>query len=172
MGARVRRRRRRGLAFLYVHQDVVVLNRNLVSDVLRLFETRTIGLIGAAGCKYVPESRVWWDGSGVFGHVLELDGRAERPLEFEPVTGEYEAVEAVDGLCLITQHDLPWDEDVAPFHFYDVAQATRFVLAGYDVVVPRQTAPWFAHDTTVLDERARWDFDEARDAYRAPTAAS
>ena len=151
----------------YVHQDVVVLNRELVPDVLHLFETPTIGLIGAAGCKYLPESCVWWDGSGVFGHVLELDGGVERPLEFEPVAGDYELVEAVDGLCLITQYDLPWDEGVAPFHFYDVAQATRFVLAGYDVVVPRQPTPWFAHDTTELDERARERFNEARDAFRA-----
>jgi hypothetical protein len=151
----------------YVHQDVVVLNRDLVRDVLRLFETRTIGLIGAAGCRYLPESCVWWDGSGVFGNVLELDEDRPRPLVLEPVSGAYERVEAVDGLCLITQHDLPWDEDVAPFHFYDVAQSTRFVLAGYDVVVPRQTEPWFAHDATVLDERARKEFFVARDAFRA-----
>jgi len=151
----------------YVHQDVVVLNRNLVSDVLRLFEMRTIGLIGVAGCRYLPDSCVWWDGSGVFGHVLELHEEGPRPLEFEPVTGDYERVEAVDGLCLITQYDVSWDENVAPFHFYDVAQATRFVLAGYDVVVPRQTEPWLAHDATLLDERARREFFAARDAFRA-----
>jgi Glycosyltransferase like family len=151
----------------YLHQDVVVLNRHLVPDVLRVFETRTIGLIGAAGCRYLPESCVWWDGSGVFGNVLELDEERPRPLVFEPVNGDYERVEAVDGLCLITQYDLPWDEHVAPFHFYDVAQATRFVLAGYDVVVPRQAEPWFAHDATVLDDRARGEFFAARDAFRA-----
>jgi GT2 family glycosyltransferase len=130
----------------YVHDDVVILNRNLLEDVLRIFRRRRIGLVGAAGCRYLPESRIWWDGSGVLGRVIHLvDGQRE-PFDLEEPTGEYERVEAVDGLCLITQHDLPWDEELPGFHFYDVAHSTRIREAGYDVVVPRQAEAWFAHD--------------------------
>ena len=129
----------------YVHDDVVILNRNLIEDVLRIFRRQRIGLLGAAGCRFLPESCIWWNGSGVLGRVLHLvDGRLE-PLDLEQPSGRYERVEAVDGLCLITQHDLAWDEDVPGFHFYDVAQSTRYRLAGYDVVVPRQDGAWFAH---------------------------
>jgi hypothetical protein len=130
----------------YVHDDVVILNRNLLEDVLRIFRRRRIGLVGAAGCRYLPESRIWWDGSGVLGRVIHLvDGQRE-PFDLEEPAGEYERVEAVDGLCMITQRDLRWDESISGFHFYDVAQSMRYRLAGYDVVVPRQNEPWFAHD--------------------------
>jgi glycosyl transferase family 2 len=151
----------------YVHQDVEILNRSLVADALRIFERPTNAMIGAAGCRWLPDSLVWWDGSGVFGHVLERHGAERRPLRLEEPAGEVEVVEALDGLCLITQHDLDWDEAIPGFHFYDVAQSTRFVLAGYDAVVPRQPEPWFVHDAAP-PESVDWEaYRLSRDAYRA-----
>jgi hypothetical protein len=130
----------------YVHDDVVILNRNLLEDVSRIFRRRRVALVGAAGCRYLPESGIWWNGSGVVGRVVHLvEGRRE-PLDLEQPAGEYERVEAVDGLCLITQRDLAWDEKIPGFHFYDVAQSIRYRFAGYEVVVPRQDEPWFAHE--------------------------
>jgi hypothetical protein len=151
----------------YVHQDVVVLNRNLIADVLRLFRRPSIALVGAAGCKHLPESCVWWDGSGVFGRVVHFGGETREVLELEQPVGQYETVEAVDGLCMITQHDLPWDESIGGFHFYDVTQSTRFVLAGYEVVVPHQREPWFGHEHQEPNGGARAEFFAARDAFRA-----
>src|SRR5207237_9212707 len=81
----------------YVHQDVEILNRRLVADALRIFSRRRIGMIGAAGCRWLPDSLVWWDGSGVFGHVLERHGDGQlRPLRPEEPAGEVEVVEAAD----------------------------------------------------------------------------
>ena len=107
------------------------------------------------------------DGSGVFGHVLERHGDGDiRPLRLEEPEGEVEVVEAADGLCLITQHDLEWDESIPGFHFYDVAQSTRYLLAGYDVVVPRQPEPWFLHDAAP-PASVDWEaYGRSRDAYR------
>jgi hypothetical protein len=148
----------------YVHDDVVILNRNLLEDVFRIFRRRRIALVGAAGCRYLPESRIWWDGSGVLGRIVHLvEGQRER-FDLEEPAGEYERVEAVDGLCMITQHDLRWDESIGGFHFYDVAQSMRYRLAGYDVVVPRQNEPWFAHDHT-RGPPAR-EYLAARDVFR------
>jgi hypothetical protein len=151
----------------YVHQDVEILNRALVADALRIFGRRRVAMIGAAGCRWLPDSLVWWDGSGVFGHVLERHGDgAVRPLRLEEPAGEVEVVEAADGLCLITQHDLEWDEAIPGFHFYDVAQSTRFTLAGYDVVVPRQSEPWFLHDAAPPESVDPEAYDRSRDVYR------
>jgi hypothetical protein len=130
----------------YVHDDVVILNPALVRDALRIFKNRRIALLGIAGCRYLPESCVWWNGSGVMGKVVHLAGERQETLQFEEPAGEFERVEAVDGVCMITQHDLPWDGEIPGFHFYDVSQSTRYLLAGYDVVVPRQAEPWIAHE--------------------------
>jgi hypothetical protein len=150
----------------YVHQDAVVRNRALIPGVLRIFRRKTVGLIGPAGCRYLPESGLWWDGSGVFGRVVHLTSKGEETLELEQPEGQFEVVEAVDGLCMITQHDVPWDEAIGGFHFYDVAQSLRYVLAGYDVVVPRQEEPWFAHDETPRSVPQSAEYLGARDAFR------
>jgi len=137
---------------VYVHQDVVLLNRGLVGDLLRLFRHRGIGLAGLAGVRFLPPSYVWWNGSGLFGRVLEDRGEGPRLLDFGDPPDEYARVECLDGLFLATQHDLPWDEQIPGFHFYDVAQSTRFLLAGYDVVVARQGEPWVRHDMGARDK--------------------
>jgi hypothetical protein len=152
---------------VYVHQDVVILNRDLIHDLLRLFRRRSVGLVGVAGVKYLPPSCVWWDGSGLYGQVLEERAEGAQLLEFEQPRGDYEPVEALDGLCLVTQHDIPWDEAVPGFHFYDVAQSTRFVLSGCEVVVPRQDEPWFLHGWRPRDDLAsREAYFRSRDVFR------
>ena len=137
---------------VYVHQDVVLLNRGLVGDLLRLFRHRTIGLVGLAGSRFLPPSYVWWNGSGLFGRVVEDRGEGPQLLDFGDPPDEYVRVECVDGLFLATQYDLAWDERIPGFHFYDVAQSTRFLLAGYDVVVAQQGEPWVRHDMGVRDK--------------------
>ena len=150
----------------YVHQDAVIRNPALIRDTIRIFGRKRIGLIGIAGCRYLPESCLWWDGSGVFGRVVHLTPRGEETLELEQPEGEVELVEAVDGVCMITQHDLTWDEAIRGFHFYDVAQSMRYVLAGYEVVVPRQDEPWFAHDETPRGVPESAQYIAARNAFR------
>jgi hypothetical protein len=150
----------------YVHQDAVVRNQALIPDVLRIFGRKRVGLLGVAGCRRLPESCLWWDGSGVFGRVVHLTPRGEELLELEQPEGDVQLVEVVDGLFMITQHDLPWDEAIRGFHFYDVAQSMRYVLAGYEVVVPRQEEPWFAHDETPRGVPGSEEYIAARNAFR------
>ena len=150
---------------VYVHQDVVLVNRGLLGDLLRLFRHRTIGLVGVAGCRFLPPSYVWWNGSGLYGLVVQDRGDGPKLREFGDPAADYERVECVDGLFLATQHDLPWDERIPGFHFYDVAQSTRFLLHGYDVVVPRQGAAWLRHDIGARDDRPSPAYLAARDAF-------
>ena len=55
---------------VYLHQDTLVVNQDLVSDLLKLFEDETIGLVGVIGCRSLPRSGVWWDGLRTYGRVL------------------------------------------------------------------------------------------------------
>ena len=150
---------------VYVHQDAVILNRDLVADLLRLFERPTVGLVGVAGCRFLPPSYVWWDGSGLYGRVIEDRGEGPRSLEFDQPNAAYQAVECVDGVLMAAQHDLPWDDELPGFHFYDVAQSTRYLLAGYEVVVPRQDEPWLRHDIGPRDDRPSPEYRAAQGAF-------
>lgn len=150
---------------VYVHQDVTFLNRRFIGDLLRLFRRRTIGLVGMAGCRFLPPSYVWWDGSGLYGNVLEDYPDGPGLLTFEQPEGDYAAVECVDGLCIATQYDLAWDEAIPGADFYDVAQSTRFLLRGYEVVVPRQPEPWCFHGHTPPEERDWAPYYAARDVF-------
>jgi glycosyl transferase family 2 len=151
---------------VYVHQDVVLLNRRLVADLVGLFRHRTIGLVGVAGCRFLPPSCVWWDGSGLFGRVIEDRGAGPELLDFGDPPGECAPVECLDGVFLATQYDVPWDERIPGFHFYDVAQSTRFLLRGYEVVVPRQADPWVRHDIGVRDQRHLPAYAAAQETFK------
>jgi hypothetical protein len=152
---------------VYVHQDVTFLNPRLIADVLAIFRRRTVGLLGTAGCKFLPPSYVWWDGSGLYGQVLERYPDDAKLIDYEQPDGAYQVVEGLDGHFLATQYDLPWDEAIPGAEFYEIAQCARFMLAGYEVVVPRQPEPWCFHDHTPAAERNWEPYYEARDVFGA-----
>jgi glycosyl transferase family 2 len=152
---------------VYVHQDVTFLNTALIADLLAIFRRRTIGLLGTAGARFLGPSFVWWEGSGQFGKVLERYPDDARLLDFEEIEGPYQLVEGLDGHFLATQYDVPWDEAIPGAEFYEIAQCTRFMLAGYEVVVPRQAEPWCFHDHTPNAERNWVPYYEARDVFAA-----
>ena len=70
-------------------------------------------------------------------------------------------VEAIDGLLMATQYDIPWREDLfTHFDFYDVSQSFEMRKAGYQILVPYQEIPWVIHDSgfaklTYYDEERR-----------------
>ena len=66
----------------------------------------------------------------------------------------YQQVEAVDGLLMATQYDIPWREDLfQKWDFYDISQAFEFRRNGYQVVVPAMEKPWCIHDCGASDFR-------------------
>jgi len=68
------------------------------------------------------------------------------------VQGDYQSVEAIDGLLMATQYDIPWREDVfQKWDFYDVSQSFEFRKRGYEVIVPKMEKPWCIHDDGVMN---------------------
>ena len=133
---------------VYLHQDTLVVNKYLVRDLLRLFSHREIGLVGMIGCRSLPYSGVWWDGLRTYGRVLHacepesvVDSHCREP------EGEYQEVEAVDGLFIATQYDIRWREDIfTGWHLYDTSLCKEMQRAGYKVVVPNQEQDfWCLH---------------------------
>ena len=105
---------------IYLHQDVLIVNKNIIADLLAIFEDKTVGLVGMIGCRSLPRSGVWWDGLRTYGRVLHhcepesvVDSHCMEPDD------DYIDVEAVDGLFLATQYGIRWREDLfTGWHLY------------------------------------------------------
>ena len=134
---------------IYMHQDVFIINKKFLLDLLYLFHKDTaIGMIGMVGTPYLVKSGVMWHGIR-FGSFYKLQKYVQKNMiqRFCSLETGYLEVEAVDGLLIATQYDRPWREDIfKKWDFYDVSQSFEFLKAGYKVVVPGQKPEWFIHD--------------------------
>lgn len=137
---------------IYMHQDVFILNRNFLSDILHIFQSDTsIGMIGMVGYPYVSPTGFMWIAKMLGANPLYGSRNAYPDADYS--TYRYSESDGIsdaaliDGLMMVTSQDLPWDEEMlTAWHFYDAFQSMNFLLHGYRVVVPNQTLPWFIHD--------------------------
>lgn len=132
---------------VYMHQDVFIRDRHFVEKVLRIFQNNEeVGMIGMVGGIGVPRNGVVYPSWNV-GRVDCREPDLSYVLLCGPEQTEDVIVDAIDGLLIATQYDLPWREDLLrDFDFYDVSQAFEFRRAGYKIVVPYQEMPWVIHD--------------------------
>lgn len=134
---------------IYLHQDTLVVNKNLIADLLKIFNSdKKIGVVGMIGCMNLPSTGVWWDGMRIYGRVLHacepesvVDSHCDEP------EGDYQEVESVDGFFLATQYDLNWREDLFDgWHLYDTSLCKEMSRAGYKVAIPNQEKDfWCIH---------------------------
>ncbi|MPM23743.1 hypothetical protein SDC9_70217 [bioreactor metagenome] len=138
---------------VYLHQDVFIINKNFVLDIIDIFERNSnIGMIGVAGSAQIPTNGIWWESKQNYGKVYDSHSGKMELVSFLEVSGEYQNVQVIDGLILITQYDIPWREDIfTGWHFYDLSQSIEFLRSGYEVAVPKQAEPWCIHDSGVAN---------------------
>ncbi|RED65942.1 glycosyltransferase family protein [Cohnella lupini] len=155
---------------VYLHQDTLIIHRKFIEDIIHIFRNNSsIGLIGVIGAKELPENAIWWDSTEKTGKVFLNTGRGIDLLDYNPIPysdATHSVVEAVDGLLLATQVDLPWRDDLfAGWHFYDSSQCMEVIRAGYQVVIPHQDSPWCLHDCKIA--AISYSFQEARGIFCA-----
>lgn len=134
---------------IYLHQDVMIRNMHFLEELLQLFENDSeIGMIGMIGGTNMPETGVTYRAWNV-GAVDCRDPDMAYFMEgAKDMPRENICVEAVDGLLIATQYDIPWREDVfTHFDFYDISQSFEMRKAGYKILVPYQEIPWVIHDS-------------------------
>lgn len=131
---------------VYLHQDVFVVNTNFIEDMLNVFLDKQVGMLGMVGSPELPENCIMWNGARIGKIYFNMIYQSGESIIGE-VNGRYQEVEAIDGLLMATQYDIPWREDLFQnWDFYDVSQSQEFLRAGYKVVVPNQKQPWCIHD--------------------------
>lgn len=144
---------------VYLHQDVFIVNKNFIRDLLWIFaQNKEIGMVGMVGSIVMPIEGVMWAGGRV-GSLFTSNVKQAGPSLIGQVKAPYEQVEAVDGLLIATQEDLPWREDLfTGWDFYDISQSMEFRKKGYKVVVPHMEIPWCLHDDGYinLDHYFKW----------------
>lgn len=133
---------------VYLHQDVLIIHKSFIRDIMNIFQNNNeLGLLGVIGAKSIPTNGVWRDAQKKFGKVYENQSGTLDLITFGEVSSSYETVQAIDGLLMITQYDIPWREDIfVGWHFYDASQSVEFIKAGYEVGIPRLDEVWCLHD--------------------------
>ncbi len=143
---------------IYVHQDVYMVHRGLLLELVYLFGTYPrLGMIGVVGTTRMPAYGIWWVRNPFHCHgqvwvnareggfPASLLGRRLYLQRFHPIVGDYLPAVAVDGLFLATQYDVPWVNSLGGFELYDQVHALEFIKAGLEVGIARQEAIWCIH---------------------------
>ncbi len=137
---------------IYLHQDVFIRERRFLYELLDLFADPTIGMIGMVGTERLSDDAVMWNGQrvGAFLGAEEMV-KKDQLSDFEVLREGVREVQAVDGLLMATQVDVPWREDLFDgWDFYDVSQSFEIRKAGYRVVVKGQPWVWYRHDAVTV----------------------
>lgn len=140
---------------VYLHQDVFILNKNFIIDVIGLFKKHEkLGMLGVVGTARLHENGIWWHGGALYGKVYDsAQGVMKLRRYRREIKEDYQSVKAIDGLIMVTQYDIDWREDLFNgWHFYDASQCLEFIKRGYEVGVPKQKECWCEHDCGIVSK--------------------
>lgn len=132
---------------IYLHQDSFILNREILFDLLEIFEDPSIGAVGVVGRRDIPKDGIFINHN--VGNILMQSGLGLIHLQDKiPDKGKYTEAVSLDGCFIATQYDAPWRTDLfSEWDFYDVSQCFEMNRAGYKIVVPTMSTPWVYHDS-------------------------
>jgi len=146
---------------IYLHQDLYLVHRSLLSELLHLFRTYPrLGLVGVEGATRLPAA-VLYSVNNPFhsygqhwtyrrpGGLSSLLGPANRRRmhfnRFRSFIGDYLPAVVVDGFFMATQCDMSWTSPLGGFELYDKVRAIEFINAGLEVGIARQQMTWCLH---------------------------
>lgn len=137
---------------IYMHQDVYLLNRNFLMDLLAIFQSDPqIGLIGMVGYDSISSDGIMWHAprcGNLYYTNPPIPYPALESYSYSLEQDSYHSVALIDGLLMATAYDLPWDSVLLTgWDFYDAFQSIHFLQKGYRIAVPSQRHPWCLHDS-------------------------
>lgn len=147
---------------IYLHQDVFILNRRILADILSIFSSHEgIGMIGMVGYEAIAYDGIMW-------HMERLGAlyqkEPEKPYvdyqeyQYSVHSDKYRYAAVADGFFMATAYDLPWNTtELDGFDFYDAFQCIEFLKRGYKIAIPMQRNPWCLHDDGGLPDLSQYD---------------
>ena len=133
--------------YIFLHQDVSIINPLFLEDILGIFSSdEKIGIIGMVGSPKLPPDGVMWHGIRV-GNLYSDETVLNFGDSIEDRFLGIRDVEAVDGLLIATSKGIKFREDIFDgWDFYDASICEEYRKEGFRVVVPDQPVPWVIHD--------------------------
>ena len=135
---------------VYLHQDILLTEKRIIFRLLESFHAKPeVGLIGLTGCRHMSPDGIWWNAKECYGSVWQIrDPEAMDLLEQRPVPDAGIEAEALDGIFLATQGDVPWREDIfTGWHFYDISASMEYRRRGMRLMIPHFEKPPCIHET-------------------------
>ena len=133
---------------VYLHHDVYIRNRNLIADIIGIFEGHPeVGLLGVCGATEHIVSGNYLDALN-YGFVAP--NRFPSNYIGCECEKDYREVKALDGVFIATQYDISWREDLFDgWDYYDISACMEFQRRGYycGVVNQKEQDPWVYHDS-------------------------
>ncbi|MDF2511037.1 MAG: glycosyl transferase family protein [Herbinix sp.] len=130
---------------VYLHNDTFIINEYFIRDILSVFQSEEIGMLGVIGCKSMPFDAyacTSWDVGKVLHNIAD-----KCLLKYQSNDKGVTEVDAIDGLLMVTQYDINWRTDIFKnWDFYDISQCYEFHRKRLKVVVPFQEDYWCYHD--------------------------
>lgn len=148
---------------IYMHQDVFILNKNFLQDLLYVFHSDPqIGMIGMVGYACVSDSGLMWYAKRSGSLYQKTPPHPYPPLSqytYSLSDDGYTYAAQIDGFMMITAWDYPWNEDILKgWDFYDVYQSLTFLSHGHKIAVPLQRHPWCMHDDSGVVNLSNYNY--------------
>ena len=138
---------------IYLHQDTFITDKFFLQELIDIFTSDpTVGMVGIVGAPKMSEDGCMWNKERVWALYTEFNHDSGKcDCYSKPGTYQCVSVEAIDGLLMATQYDIPWRDDIfTEFDFYDASQSMEFIRKGYKVVVPIMEKPICVHDDGLI----------------------
>ena len=125
---------------VFCHDDIKFDTKNWGRKLLKHFSKTDYGVVGVAGCRYLPQSGKWWEiASEMMGQVYHEHEGKRWLSTYNPKFGNsvLPAV-LVDGLffgVVRSRIKESFDESVKGFHFYDLNFCVQNYLKGVKIGV-------------------------------------
>lgn len=131
---------------IYLHQDVFIYDTDMLTRIVEALKDESIGLLGVVGStSFDPEALYAYNWDVQSADVYLSSGIVRRQTE-NPARGmELIDVEALDGMFLATGKEIPWDERLSGWDFYDIAVCEKYKEAGYRVCAMITEKPAMIH---------------------------
>jgi len=147
---------------IYLHQDVFILNRRFLEDILFIFlSDAAIGMVGMVGYETMAADGIMWHAKRIgalYQRQPEKPYMDYRAYRYSVSVDGYTYVTVIDGFLIATAYDFPWNtEELKAFDFYDAFQSMECLKKGYKIAVPVQENPWCLHDDGQLLELSQYD---------------